>query len=199
MSQWMIIIKWSSVCHRTEKGYLQLLISCPSSYRLSGRDMGLSFILLVIFERQIQTVKMWLFHDLTTTFGVHVCVAYYYFPWLYQELSECWTVAEQQCIEALSGRRWVCALQRWKDAIQIEKLCSTLGCWSNVRYLHVFLLFNKIRITGSEVQLMQSVRCPMKSLFMQNNFEFHKKKTPLHNEHSGIIATLVVTASYNLQ
>lgn len=53
MSVWMITWKWGLVCcHRAEKGYLHLLIYCPSSYGLLGAVISLTLILLVTFEKQ---------------------------------------------------------------------------------------------------------------------------------------------------
>lgn len=184
---WLSIVSW---CHfewscennaqsavMENKGNLRLLISCPSSwtaYRIQRTEV-------CFFEPKKKKVahcalKMWIFLTCTVR-----ATCFYHHPPLYPVALFAWRRADAPVVDADCDGVCVCVFTHASQMAKLSGKCNsqwTCNSWAAQEHevLQASLLFNNIRITGLEVQLVRAVTRSLRSPFMRNIFEFHQLK-----------------------
>lgn len=187
---WLSIVSW---CHfewscennaqsavMENKGNLRLLICCPSSWT----------------AYRIQRTEVWFFWAKKKSCSLcfkNVNITHLYstcnlFLSSSSIVSRGWTVAlfawrraDAPVVDADCDGVCVCVFTHASQMAKLSGKCNsqwTCNSWAAQEHevLQASLLFNNIRITGLEVQLVRAVTRSLRSPFMRNIFEFHQLK-----------------------
>lgn len=121
-------------------------------------------------------LKMWILLTCTVR-----ATCFYHHPPLYPVALFAWRRADAPVVDADCDGVCVCVFTHASQMAKLSGKCNshwTCNSWAAQEHevLQASLLFNNIRITGLEVQLVRAVTRSLRSPFMRNIFEFHQLK-----------------------